>query len=180
VTYLLENQETARLQFRKIKVTDFIPWLPFFNDPALFEHWKGEFLAPEIACQKWFDRQAERYQKKEGGMNALIEKSSGELVGYCGLLVQVIDRTRELEIGYSLLPDFRNKGFASEAAKKCRDFAFEKDFSDSLVSIISLTNSPSARVAVKNGMQIEKQTIYKDNKVNIFRIQKTDWQKIIG
>jgi ribosomal-protein-alanine N-acetyltransferase len=179
VTYLLENQQTTRLQFRKIRATDFVSWLPFFHDPASFEHWRGEIQAPEIACKKWFDRQAERYEKKEGGMNALIEKRSGELVGYCGLLAQTVDGTRELEIGYSLLPNFRAKGLASEAARKCRDFAFEKDFSDSLISIVSLTNSPSAKVAVKNGMQLHKQTVYKENKVNIFRILKTDWQKII-
>ncbi len=32
--------------------------------------------------------------------------------------------------------------------KKCRDYAFENNFSDSLISIVSLTNSPSANVAI--------------------------------
>ncbi|MBS1577911.1 MAG: GNAT family N-acetyltransferase, partial [Bacteroidetes bacterium] len=65
-------------------------------------------------------------------MNALIEKESGRLIGHCGLLVQTVDNITELEIAYSLLPEFWNKGYATEAASKCRDYAFENDFSDSL------------------------------------------------
>jgi len=175
--YLLENEETDRLCFQKVNLSDFDRWLSFFKDPTSFAYWKGEFEKPEIECEKWFARQAERYKNDEGGMNTLIEKKSQELVGYCGLLAQTVDEKKELEIAYSLLFHYRNKGFASEAARKCRDFAFENHFSDSLISIVSLTNSPSARVAFKNGMQIEKQTIYNKNQVNIFRINKSDWLK---
>ncbi|MBS1576028.1 MAG: GNAT family N-acetyltransferase, partial [Bacteroidetes bacterium] len=78
----------------------------------------------------------------------------------------------ELEIAYSLLPEFWNKGYATEAASKCRDYAFENDFSDSLISIISLTNIPSEKVALKTGMSVDKKTIYHHNEVNIFRVNK--------
>lgn len=108
-------------------------------------------------------------------MNALIEKKSGKLIGHCGLLVQTVDEKTELEIGYSLLPEFWNRGYASEAAKKCRDFAFENKFSESLISIISKTNIPSQRVAAHNGMKLEKVTDYHGNAVFIFRIFYLDW-----
>lgn len=176
--YLLENEETSRINFRKVDISDFIQWLAFFKDPSSFEHWTGQFEAPEIECKKWYQRQFERYENDEGGMNALIEKNSEKLIGHCGLLVQIINEVKELEIGYSLLPSFRNKGFATEAAKKCIDFGFENNFAESLISIISLTNSSSANVAIKNGMKLEEQSVYKENQVNIFRIRKTDWFKI--
>jgi ribosomal-protein-alanine N-acetyltransferase len=83
-----------------------------------------------------------------------------------------------LEVAYSLLPDFRNKGYATEAAKKCRDFTFENNLADSLISIISLTNNPSVNVAIKTGMKVEKQTVYKGNQVNIFMMHKSDWLQI--
>ena len=174
--YLLENEETARLYFRKTNSSYFDQWLNFFEDPSSIEHWVGQYEKPSLECEKWFDRQAARYENDEGGMNALIEKQSGKLVGNCGLLVQTIDQKSELEVAYSLLPFYRNKGFATEAAKKCIDFAFKNNFAESLISIVSLTNAPSANVALKNGMRIEKQTFYKENKVNIFRITKSDWQ----
>ena len=170
--YLLEHQESERLWFRKIRPADYAGWLAFFQDDEYFAHWQAPRGTAEDECTKWYDNQFNRYARDLGGMNALIEKSSGKLVGHAGLLVQVVDEKEELEIAYSLLPDFRNKGFATEAARTCKHFAFSRNFSESLISIISLTNIPSQRVALKNGMAVEKQTIYKDNPVYVFRILK--------
>jgi ribosomal-protein-alanine N-acetyltransferase len=46
----------------------------------------------------------------------------------------------ELEIGYSLMPESRGKGYALEATKKCKDFAFHNQLTDSLISIIHSKN----------------------------------------
>ena len=170
--YLLDGEETVRLAFRRIRESDFTDWLKFFEDPQTSMHWVEEKEAPGIACQKWYQKQLWRYENDKGGMNALIEKSSGKLIGHCGLLVQIVDGIPELEIGYSLLPDFWNRGYAFEAASHCREFAFKNDFSKSLISIISLTNGPSQKVALKNRMKIEKETNYNGNKVYIFRVYK--------
>lgn len=102
-------------------------------------------------------------------MNALIEKESGLLVGQCGLLIQTIDGIEELEIGYSILPAFRNKGYASEAAQKCKHFAFENNFSDNVISCILIGNTFSENVALKNGMSIDKITQDKGETIQVFR-----------
>ncbi|MBX2970649.1 MAG: GNAT family N-acetyltransferase [Cyclobacteriaceae bacterium] len=168
--YLLKNQQSERLLFRPIQSSDFNEWLQFFIDPEYYKYWVAEKDTPEAECRKWYANQFNRYEKNLGGMNALIEKSTGALVGHAGLLVQVVDGIEELEIAYSLQPHFRGKGFATEAAQTIKEFAFANTLSPSLISIISLTNLPSQRVATKNGMKIEKQTIYKENAVYIFRI----------
>jgi [ribosomal protein S5]-alanine N-acetyltransferase len=170
MNYLLERQETARLIFRKIREGDFSDWLKFFQDPNTSLHWIEEKETPVIACEKWYQKQQWRYDNDKGGMNALIEKSDGNLIGHCGLLVQTVDGIPELEVGYSLLPEFWNKGYAFEAAHRCKEYAFQNNFSDSLISIISLTNLPSQKVALKNGMTVEKETLYHGNKVFIFRV----------
>jgi RimJ/RimL family protein N-acetyltransferase len=170
--YLLEGLETERLIFRKIHDSDFNEWLKFFEDPNTSLHWVEEKETPVIACAKWYQKQYWRYENGKGGMNALIEKSSGRLVGHCGLLVQTVSGMTELEIGYSLLPEFWNRGYAFEAAERCKEYAFQNDYSESLISIISLTNHPSQKVALKNGMFVEKETVYHENKVYIFRVFK--------
>ncbi|MGW9687087.1 GNAT family N-acetyltransferase [Flagellimonas sp. 2504JD1-5] len=168
--YLLENQSTERLLFRKIRPSDFDAWLPFYHDPKSTEFWEGLPSDPVEACKIQFDRIFERYEEGSGGMNALILKKTGQLVGICGLLVQTVDGIEELEIGYSVLPEFWQQGFAFEAAQKCKTFAFENNFAPSLISIIHVDNIPSQKVALKNGMYLDKTTTYKDNPVHIFRV----------
>ena len=176
--YLLTNQETKRILFREIRISDFNDWLEFYKNPNTSLHWISKLESPEIECKKWYEKQFYRYENNLGGMNALIVKESGKLIGHCGLLIQKVDNITELEIGYSLLPEFWNKGFATESAKKCRDYAFENKLSNSIISIISLTNKPSETVAIKNGMKVDKVTEYNGNKVNIYRIDKTEWNKV--
>ena len=177
--YVLNGQETERLQFRLLKREDFNTWLKLFQDEKVAEFLGfGKIPTPEEQCEEWFRLQEKRYANDLGGMNVLIEKETGNFIGQCGLLVQEVDKKKELEIGYSILPDFRNKGFASEAAQKCRDFAFQNDFSESLISLIHINNLSSQKVALKNGMTVSKQTVYKEMPVNIFRIFKNEWQKL--
>jgi [ribosomal protein S5]-alanine N-acetyltransferase len=168
--YLLDGEYTDRLVFRKIDIADFNDWLVFHKDPGSSAHWHAERADPETECRKWYDKQYYRYANNLGGMNALVEKQSGKLIGHCGLLIQTVDAERELEVAYSLIPEFRNKGYATEAARKCLGFAFENLLADSLISIISLTNIPSQRVALKMGMAEEKRTVYDGNEVIIFSI----------
>lgn len=168
--YLLEGQTTERLLFRSIQPSDFDDWLPFYHEPKSTQFWEGLPSDPIEACQLQFDRIFERYENDLGGMNALVLKETGQLVGICGLLVQTVDHLEELEIGYSVLPQFWQQGFAIEAAQKCKEFAFEHRFADSLISIIHVDNVPSQKVALKNGMYLQKTTSYKDNPVHIFRV----------
>ncbi len=168
--YLLTGEESKRLYFRKVQPSDFELWLPFHEDPLSSEFWSEENLSPKAACQKWFDNTFYRYENNLGGMNALIDKNTGALIGQCGLLMQTVNNLQELEIGYSLLPAFRNKGYATEVAIKCKSFAFEHKMAQSLISIIHIENKASQNVAIKNGMALDKTTTYKNNPVHIFRV----------
>lgn len=177
--FLLTGQETERLIFRLLTPDDFDNWLELFKDTSV-----GRFLGMESIptsegqCKKWFELSENRYKNDLGGMNVLIDKTTGELVGQCGLLVQELDDQEEIEIGYSVLPKFQNKGYASEAAQKCRDYAFTNNIVDSLISIIHIENISSEKVALKNGMKKSKQTIFKEMPVNVFRIERSEWEQL--
>lgn len=104
-------------------------------------------------------------------MNALVCKTTEAFVGIAGLLLQTVDDIQELEIGYSILPKHWKKGYATEAAIKCKDHAIANKLSDSLISIIHIDNVPSQKVATNNGMVLDKITTYRDNPVHIYRIR---------
>ncbi len=174
--YSLEGQETERLYFRRITEHDFDTWIAFCEYPDslkyIFSQEQLKVEDPIERCKMWFKRVFDRYENGLGGMNALIDKQTGAMVGQCGLLVQTIDDKQELEIGYSLMPAHRGKGFALEAAKKCKEFAFENNYSNSLISVIVPQNIASIKVALNNGMTLDKTTTSHGELVNVFRINK--------
>lgn len=172
--YDLFGQNTERLIFRKLINSDFEACLEFFLDPRSNRYWKSEIEDPKALALEWFEKQQWRYQNNKGAINALISKQTNQFVGWCGLILQTIDGEEELEVAYSVIPMHWNNGYATEAVKKCIDFAFENNLRDSIISIIHVDNVESKKVALKNGLAIEKTTVYHDNSVNIFRIMKFD------
>ncbi|RKR12425.1 RimJ/RimL family protein N-acetyltransferase [Maribacter vaceletii] len=167
---LLEEIETERLLFRKIIPSDFNSWLPFYEDPTSTQFWEGLDKDPKIACENHFKGIFNRYNNNLGGMNALLDKESLQFIGMCGLLVQTVDTSKEIEIGYSILPKYRRLGYATEAAKKCKAYALKNKITNSIISIIHIDNIPSQKVAIANGMFLDKTTTYKNNPVHIYRV----------
>ena len=174
--YLLTGQETERLKFRILQPDDFDTWLPMFkaNNIAKFLDLDSTLSEFEL-CKRWFEKAFHRYDNNLGGMNVLIDKNTNHLVGQCGLLVQTIEEVERLEIGYSLLPEFWGRGYASEAALKCKNYAFEHNFSEVLMSMVHVDNISSENVALRNGMEFEK----KIKNFNVFSIDKEIWKSAL-
>jgi RimJ/RimL family protein N-acetyltransferase len=118
------------------------------------------------------DKQLNRYAKNLFGLQALIDKRTNEFIGQCGLLLQEVDGRQEVEVGYHILRKHWGKGYAPEAARLFIDFAFEKNLSNSVISIINSKNIKSQRVAQKNGLIKENQTSWRNMDVFIYRVQR--------
>jgi ribosomal-protein-alanine N-acetyltransferase len=169
--YTLAGEETERLKFRLLNIDDFDVWVELFENIEVCRFLGVDKIeTPKERCKLWFEMTFERYKNDLGGANVLIEKSTNKIIGQSGLIVREIDGKQEIEIAYSILPEFRKKGFASESTEKCKEFAFENKFSESLISIINSENINSEKVAKKNGMKNDKTIDYNGMLVNIYRI----------
>jgi ribosomal-protein-alanine N-acetyltransferase len=84
-----------------------------------------------------------------------------ELIGDCGLIVQQVEGDSLYEIGYHLRRDFWGRGFATEAAIACRNWAFAHLKTDRLISLIRPENLPSIRVAERVGMTVWKEVSWR-------------------
>ena len=70
----------------------------------------------------------------------------------CGLTWQEADGRTVLEVGYLFSRAYWRQGYATEAARACRDYAFDTLGAETVYSIIRDTNAASRAVALRNGM----------------------------
>ncbi len=171
---------TPRLKTRKLVIDDQKIWARFFEDDATRKFFPNTGLETnEERAKAWVEKTMKRYEDKEYGLHALLDKTTGAFIGQCGLMTQIVDDKTELEIGYHLFPEYRGKGYAAEAAGFFKNYAFSNNLSESLVSIIHPENIPSQNVAKHNGMTLQKETLWRNMKVFIFRLNYQQWQNTI-
>lgn len=142
--------ETERLYLRELVPSDFESLCKILKDKDTMYAYEGAFNDDEV--QEWLDRQIARYQKWGFGLWAVVLKETNEMIGQCGLTMQPWKESEVLEIGYLFERSYWHRGYATEAAKTCKKYAFETLNATEVCSIIRDTNFASQNVAIRNGM----------------------------
>ncbi len=142
--------ETERLVLREMTAGDFDALCRILQDDEAMYAYEGAFTDAQV--QEWLDRQLARYREYGFGLWAAVLKESNRVIGQCGLTMQPWQDKQVLEIGYLFERAFWHKGYATEAARACKKYAFEVLNAKEVCSIIRDTNIPSQRVALRNGM----------------------------
>lgn len=142
--------ETERLILREMGQHDFESLCKILQDEDVMYAYEGAFTGNET--QEWLDRQIMRYKEDGFGLNAVILKETGSMIGQCGLTMQDIPGKRVVETGYLFQKKYWHKGYATEAAKACNRYAFNVLGVNEVYSIIRDNNIASQNVAKRNGM----------------------------
>jgi RimJ/RimL family protein N-acetyltransferase len=148
--------DASRLVFREMTPGDLDDMAALLGDPDVMTYYPRPKTRQEAA--QWIDWNRRLYRTHGHGL-WLLATGKGEFVGDCGLTPQVVDGVTELEVGYHVLPAFQGRGYATEAAAACRDFARAVLGSTRLIAIIHPDNRPSQRVAEKIGLRPEKRAL---------------------
>ena len=150
--------ETERLTLREMTDEDFPGLCRMLQDPEVMYAYEHAF--PDDEAWEWLRRQRERYRRDGIGLWAVLEKSSGQMVGQCGLTWQDCGGGEPvMEVGYLLEKAAWHKGFATEAARACRDYAFQRLGAEEVYSIIRDSNLSSQKVARRNSMALRGQFV---------------------
>ncbi|HIR13294.1 MAG TPA: aminotransferase class I/II-fold pyridoxal phosphate-dependent enzyme [Candidatus Choladousia intestinavium] len=170
--------ETERLYLRLMEDADFPDLCRMLQDPQVMYAYEHAFEDEE--AWEWLKRQQTRYEKDGFGLWAVIEKETGEMIGQCGLTVQDCNGRQVVEVGYLFCRSVWHQGFASEAARACRDYAFRRLEVREVYSIIRDTNLPSIKVARANGMK-EREKLIKhyygmEMPHLVYSITKEEWE----
>jgi RimJ/RimL family protein N-acetyltransferase len=141
--------ETERLRLRPMEVDDEDALLAVLGDPIAMRFYPRPFDRLEV--HGWIGRVRERYERDGFGLLAVVERSTGEVVGDCGPMLMETGHGVHVELGWHIRRDRQGLGFASEAAETCRDHAWSALGVDHLISIIRPENVGSWRVARRLG-----------------------------
>jgi RimJ/RimL family protein N-acetyltransferase len=95
---------------------------------------------------------------------AMVLRDSGTVVGFCGFFVRPVKGTT---MGYAIVPDYRGRGLATEAAGAVLDWAERHDVD--VYASIRPPNPASVRVLTKIGMRLVDSYVDEDGQRDIYR-----------
>ncbi len=121
----------------------------------------------------WIKLVSARWQKDKLGFCAVIEKDTDKFLGWCG--IWRLKETGEIEIGYAIDKAHWGKGFATEAAERFMQYAFEELNAGKLVAVARPENNASRRVMEKLGMNFVKIATFYEQSLVQYAIEKKDW-----
>ncbi|HEV2705378.1 MAG TPA: GNAT family N-acetyltransferase [Pyrinomonadaceae bacterium] len=150
--------ETERLRLRAFRPTDLDAFARLRADPEVMRYiGTGTPHTREQSLER-MQANIARWRTNGFGHWAVVEKSSGELMGWCGLAR--LDETPEVEVGYGLARRFWGAGAATEAARASLRFGFEQLGLERIAAVAFPENTASRRVMEKLGMTYLRRAHY--------------------
>jgi ribosomal-protein-alanine N-acetyltransferase len=118
---------------------------------------------------EYMEQNLAHWDKYGYGIWILRDNTAGIFAGRGGLRNAVIDGGDEVEVAYGLMPEFWNRGLATEFVRAVMNIGLVKLRLSSLVCVTNPDNLASRRVMEKAGFEFERDVIYKDEPQLLFR-----------
>jgi len=164
--------ETVRLLLRVFVPEDVEALAPICADPNVMRFYPEPWQRDDV--DRLVRSNIARQERRGHSLWAVIHRDTGRFVGLCGLHDKSIDGVEEIEVGYILGSEWWGQGLGIEAARASRDFGFANLAVDRLISLINPLNTPSIRVAVKNGMTLQRELVLHGLPTSIYAVTRSD------
>jgi len=109
--------EGKNVNLRILEKEDFPLFAEWFNKPEVFGEYNPLHQVSRIEAEKMFEGPNEE-------KSFIIEKKDGSKIGFIGHFYVLHVAGKQLEIGYSLVPSERGKGYGTEATQLMVDYLF--------------------------------------------------------
>lgn len=161
--------ETERLILRRLKVIDLEELAGLQADPDIVR-----FMGPSDRYgAQWLGGVDQDWQEWGYGRIAIVERNTGLLLGRTG--IKYIEQFRETELGWTVRREAWGRGYATEAARACADWAFHTFEIPYLISLIEPDNVRSIAVAKRLGMTALRDDTFLDRPMVVHSIHREDW-----
>lgn len=124
--------ETERLILRHWKEEDRKPFAEMNGNPNVMKYFPSTLSTEESSA--FVDRINSEFEETGYGLYAVETKDTGEFIGYVGFHRFTFDApfSPNWEIGWRISDKFWHKGYATEAATACINYAREKNVQHAL------------------------------------------------
>lgn len=147
--------EGARLRLRQLEEGDAPMILELLNDAAFLANIGDRGVRSLEDARRYIATGPGASYARFGFGLWLIElKGDSAAIGICGLLHR--DTHPDVEIGFALLPGFRGKGYAQEAARAALELATGALGLHRVVAIVAPANTASIRILENLGLAFER------------------------
>ncbi len=160
--------ETERLLLRELAPDDAKDFYNLNLNPSVIKY-TGDKAFQNIDEAKEFLENYQDYRLNGYGRWAVISKDNNEFLGWCGL--KYSSSTNETDIGFRFFEHYWNKGFATESARACIDYGFEKLNLNRIVGRAMLENKASVNVLEKIGLQYLEEFDFDGHRGVIYTIE---------
>jgi len=166
--------ETPCLFLREMTPNDFDALYTVLADSDIMQHYPYTF--DEARVKNWIRKNIERYRVFGFGLWAVCLKSTGEMIGDCGLTMQNINGIILPEIGYHIAKAHRRQGYAKEAARAVLDWVFTHTPFGMVYSYMKKVNIPSLATASSNEMRLlDEFTDSENEQTVVYGISYEEW-----
>ncbi len=158
--------ETQRLILRNTQPSDIPALVSMWSDPEVTRFMGGPRDA--LWLERTFAEDADNQNPLVYDQWPVIEKSSGKLIGYCGLLDKEVEGRPEVELVYVFVPAVWGRGYATEMALALREHAVQAMGLNRLVALVEPENAASIRVAERAGFHADRKVMRGDSERILF------------
>ena len=166
--------ETERLQLREITAADAPVMYELNRDPEVIQY-TGDEAFESIAETETFIRNYQDYARNGYGRWAVVRKEDGATLGWCGL--KYLPESGETDIGYRFFKKYWGQGYATEAAKACLEFGFNKLGLEAIVARAMHANLASINVMKKLGMTYRNEVTCEAHPAVCYQITKPEFYR---
>jgi RimJ/RimL family protein N-acetyltransferase len=162
---------TPRLELRAFRLDDLDALAAIYADPAVMRYIRGDMAeGPRTREQTAasMEAYASEWEQRVYGVWAVIDRSSRQLLGVCGF----VDRA---EIGYIFGRASWGRGIATEAARACLWYGFERLGYEEIGAGAKRENVASLRVVEKLGMRCAPNDHFDLNGGAYYHLMRSDY-----
>lgn len=171
---LQERFRTPRLLLTRIMPVDLDDMRGMHREPQVARALGGEQADGRIATL--VEALATQWDQHGFGWWAIRDPATGRFMGRGGLRRVSVDHAPEVELGYALLPEFWNRGLASELSRVSVAQGFVRLGLSEIVGFTLPANQASRRVLEKTGMHYERDIARDGVRHVLYRLTAASWR----